>query len=239
MPPYSSVCAPSGTSTTATWAHSRSGQTPSSSRGHSAVTNGPGHVAVSNPSSRSRAAHRFRRTKSSLTTRAFRLWPSMSLIPLDRSRSDEPTLSARDEREVRCVGPPADRPVRAGPMAPRPAAAAGTVTTEVGPAMDGGAGGLRDEARFHAGDRRGDRRGARRRRPADGRRPAEAVRDLAPYGAVVLGGALYMGRWHKAARRFGRRLGQTSGHARVAVPQRAARPERARRDAIGPVAWRS
>ncbi len=35
---------------------------------------------------------------------------------------------------------------------------------------------------------------------------AETVRDLAPYGAVVLGGALYMGRWHRAARAFGRRF---------------------------------
>jgi menaquinone-dependent protoporphyrinogen oxidase len=33
---------------------------------------------------------------------------------------------------------------------------------------------------------------------------AEDVRDLAPFEAVVLGGALYMGRWHRAARSFGR-----------------------------------
>ncbi len=33
-------------------------------------------------------------------------------------------------------------------------------------------------------------------------RPADAVKDLEPYGAVVLGGALYMGRWHHDARRF-------------------------------------
>ncbi|WP_415949456.1 flavodoxin domain-containing protein [Streptomyces sp. KLOTTS4A1] len=36
-------------------------------------------------------------------------------------------------------------------------------------------------------------------------REAGGVRDLAPYDAVVLGGALYVGRWHRAARRFARR----------------------------------
>jgi menaquinone-dependent protoporphyrinogen oxidase len=36
-------------------------------------------------------------------------------------------------------------------------------------------------------------------------RPAREVRDLSPYGAVVLGGALYVMRWHADARRFGRR----------------------------------
>lgn len=35
-------------------------------------------------------------------------------------------------------------------------------------------------------------------------RPARAVRDLAAYHAVVLGGALYGGRWHRDARRFAR-----------------------------------
>jgi len=35
--------------------------------------------------------------------------------------------------------------------------------------------------------------------------PATAVRDLSPYGAVVLGTALYMGRVHADARRFLRR----------------------------------
>ncbi|KAA9375482.1 flavodoxin [Microbispora cellulosiformans] len=34
---------------------------------------------------------------------------------------------------------------------------------------------------------------------------AGAVRDVTPYDAVVLGGALYAGRWHKDARRFARR----------------------------------
>jgi menaquinone-dependent protoporphyrinogen oxidase len=33
-------------------------------------------------------------------------------------------------------------------------------------------------------------------------RPASEVGMLAPYGAVVLGGALYAGRWHRDARRF-------------------------------------
>ena len=33
-------------------------------------------------------------------------------------------------------------------------------------------------------------------------RPARDVGTLAPYGGVVIGGALYMGRWHRDARRF-------------------------------------
>jgi menaquinone-dependent protoporphyrinogen oxidase len=32
--------------------------------------------------------------------------------------------------------------------------------------------------------------------------PAREVKDLTPYGAVVLGGALYSGRWHPEARRL-------------------------------------
>ncbi|MGA4837571.1 flavodoxin domain-containing protein [Streptomyces sp. G45] len=36
-------------------------------------------------------------------------------------------------------------------------------------------------------------------------RSADAIRDLTPYGAVVLGGALYAGRWQHGARRFARR----------------------------------
>ncbi|MFF3448310.1 flavodoxin domain-containing protein [Streptomyces sp. NPDC002667] len=35
--------------------------------------------------------------------------------------------------------------------------------------------------------------------------PARSVRSLAPYDAVVVGGGLYAGRWHKDARRFVRR----------------------------------
>ncbi|MFD0318513.1 flavodoxin domain-containing protein [Streptomyces flavalbus] len=40
--------------------------------------------------------------------------------------------------------------------------------------------------------------------PAEAR-PARSVSDAAAYGAVVVGGALYAGRWHKDARRFVRR----------------------------------
>ncbi|MEV5607565.1 flavodoxin domain-containing protein [Streptomyces sp. NPDC052225] len=36
-------------------------------------------------------------------------------------------------------------------------------------------------------------------------RPAGEVRDLAEYDAVVLGGALYAGRWHRDTRRLARR----------------------------------
>ncbi|QDQ09437.1 flavodoxin domain-containing protein [Streptomyces spectabilis] len=36
-------------------------------------------------------------------------------------------------------------------------------------------------------------------------RSAGLVRDLTPYGAVVLGGALYAGRWQRDARHFARR----------------------------------
>ncbi|WP_037672697.1 flavodoxin domain-containing protein [Streptomyces griseus] len=39
-------------------------------------------------------------------------------------------------------------------------------------------------------------------------RPAAQVTDLAPYGAVVLGGGLYGGRWQRDARRFARRHGR-------------------------------
>ena len=39
-------------------------------------------------------------------------------------------------------------------------------------------------------------------------RPAREVRDLSPYDAVVLGGALYGGRWQHDARRFARRQGR-------------------------------
>ncbi|WP_030664728.1 flavodoxin domain-containing protein [Streptomyces rimosus] len=37
-------------------------------------------------------------------------------------------------------------------------------------------------------------------------RPAADVADLSAYDAVVLGGGLYAGRWHRDARRFARRL---------------------------------
>ncbi|HEX6472147.1 MAG TPA: flavodoxin domain-containing protein [Streptosporangiaceae bacterium] len=38
--------------------------------------------------------------------------------------------------------------------------------------------------------------------------PASSVRDVTPYHAVVLGGALYAARWHRDARRFARRYGR-------------------------------
>jgi menaquinone-dependent protoporphyrinogen oxidase len=37
-------------------------------------------------------------------------------------------------------------------------------------------------------------------------RPAAEVEDVGSYGAVVLGGAVYMNQWHRDARRFGRRF---------------------------------
>ncbi|MEU1571336.1 flavodoxin domain-containing protein [Streptomyces collinus] len=40
-------------------------------------------------------------------------------------------------------------------------------------------------------------------------RPALGVTDLASYGAVVLGGGLYGGRWHRDTRRFARRHRKT------------------------------
>ncbi|MCK1819403.1 flavodoxin domain-containing protein [Streptomyces sp. XM83C] len=36
-------------------------------------------------------------------------------------------------------------------------------------------------------------------------RPAGSVQDVSPYDAVVIGGGLYAGRWHKDSRRFARR----------------------------------
>ncbi|GHF36385.1 flavodoxin domain-containing protein [Streptomyces griseosporeus] len=38
--------------------------------------------------------------------------------------------------------------------------------------------------------------------------PARSVPSVAPYDAVVIGGGLYAGRWHKDARRFVRRHGK-------------------------------
>lgn len=32
--------------------------------------------------------------------------------------------------------------------------------------------------------------------------PVDGIRDLTPYGAVILGGALYVGQWHKGAAAF-------------------------------------
>ncbi|MFD7713101.1 flavodoxin domain-containing protein, partial [Streptomyces sp. NPDC059786] len=41
--------------------------------------------------------------------------------------------------------------------------------------------------------------------------PARSVEGVAAYGAVVVGGALYTGRWHRDARRFVRRYGGELG----------------------------
>jgi len=48
-------------------------------------------------------------------------------------------------------------------------------------------------------------------------RPAAQVRDLETYDAVVIGGALYMGRWHPDARRFLRRYRKALARLPVAV----------------------
>ena len=47
--------------------------------------------------------------------------------------------------------------------------------------------------------------------------PASAVQSVAPYEAVVLGGALYTGRWHRDARDFLRRHRHALAERRVAV----------------------
>ncbi|APA97735.1 flavodoxin domain-containing protein [Nocardia seriolae] len=39
-------------------------------------------------------------------------------------------------------------------------------------------------------------------------RPAREVRSLSGFGPVILGGALYSGRWHRHARAFARRFGR-------------------------------
>jgi menaquinone-dependent protoporphyrinogen oxidase len=46
-------------------------------------------------------------------------------------------------------------------------------------------------------------------------RDAETVSDLTPYDAVILGGAVYAGRWHPAARRFARRHREALRHITV------------------------
>jgi menaquinone-dependent protoporphyrinogen oxidase len=48
-------------------------------------------------------------------------------------------------------------------------------------------------------------------------RPASEVGTLSPYGAVVLGGALYAGRWHRDARRFLTRHREELGQLPLAV----------------------
>lgn len=47
--------------------------------------------------------------------------------------------------------------------------------------------------------------------------PAGEVDDLGPYGAVVLGGGIYMGRWHRDARGFVRHFEQALRGLPVAV----------------------
>ncbi|WP_351224544.1 flavodoxin domain-containing protein [Streptomyces sp. NPDC002133] len=46
-------------------------------------------------------------------------------------------------------------------------------------------------------------------------RPAAEVGDVGPYDVVVLGGALYAGRWHRDARRFARRHRHALAERRV------------------------
>ncbi len=48
-------------------------------------------------------------------------------------------------------------------------------------------------------------------------RPAAEIGMLGPYGAVVLGGSLYSGRWHRDARRFLARHREELAHLPVAV----------------------
>jgi len=48
-------------------------------------------------------------------------------------------------------------------------------------------------------------------------RPADEVKDISSYDAVVLGGSLYMGRWHREARRFLRRHREQLAAGRVAI----------------------
>jgi menaquinone-dependent protoporphyrinogen oxidase len=48
-------------------------------------------------------------------------------------------------------------------------------------------------------------------------RPADEVTTLEPYGGVVLGGALYTGRWHRDARTFLKQHRRALAERRVAV----------------------
>ncbi|MFJ4201174.1 flavodoxin domain-containing protein [Streptomyces sviceus] len=75
-----------------------------------------------------------------------------------------------------------------------------------------------------------------------GARPAASVENLSEYDAVVVGGALYAGRWHKDARRFLRRhrraLGErplwlfSSGPLDASAAEREIPPVRAVRRAM-------
>jgi menaquinone-dependent protoporphyrinogen oxidase len=48
-------------------------------------------------------------------------------------------------------------------------------------------------------------------------RPAAEVKDVSDYGSVVLGGSIYMGRWHEDARRFLKRHRQVLAELPVAI----------------------
>jgi menaquinone-dependent protoporphyrinogen oxidase len=48
-------------------------------------------------------------------------------------------------------------------------------------------------------------------------RPASEIRDLDGYGAVVLGGSIYMGRWHRSAHAFLRRHRRALAETPLAV----------------------
>jgi menaquinone-dependent protoporphyrinogen oxidase len=48
-------------------------------------------------------------------------------------------------------------------------------------------------------------------------RPAVGVKDVAGYSGVVLGGAIYAGRWHREARRFLKRRAKALGAVPLAV----------------------
>lgn len=61
-------------------------------------------------------------------------------------------------------------------------------------------------------------------------RPASEVRDLDGYGAVVLGGSLYVGRWHHAAHRFLRRHEEALRERPLAVFALGPIPNRGERD---------
>ncbi|MER6611995.1 flavodoxin domain-containing protein [Streptomyces xantholiticus] len=84
-------------------------------------------------------------------------------------------------------------------------------------------------------------------------RPPSEVEDVLPYDAVVIGGALYMGRWHRDARRFTRQHAQAlcrrpvwlfssgpldpSASERYIPPVAGARRAQRRTDALGHVTF--
>jgi menaquinone-dependent protoporphyrinogen oxidase len=73
-------------------------------------------------------------------------------------------------------------------------------------------------------------------------RPAAEVEDLGEYGGVVLGGGIYIGQWHRDARRFVKRFEHELGALPVAVfalgpvddePEHVAGSEKQFRHALG------